>query len=86
MPYSGIFFLRQNIMSIPDELIDAARADRASEWKVFRSLILPLSISPIGAISIVDWVYTWSLFIWPLILANSAETFTQRSNFFKSHW
>ncbi len=73
---SGIFFLRQNIMSIPDELIDAARVDGASEWKLFLSIILPLSLSPIAAISIVNWVYTWSLFIWPLIVANSAEMFT----------
>ena len=73
---SGIFFLRQNIMAIPDELIDAARVDGASEWKVFVSIILPLSISPIAAISIVNWVYTWSLFIWPLIVANSTEMFT----------
>ncbi len=73
---SGIFFLRQNIMSIPDELIDAARVDGASEWRVFLSVILPLSLSPIAAISIVNWVYTWSLFIWPLIVANSTEMFT----------
>lgn len=73
---SGIFFLRQNILSIPDELIDAARVDGASEWKVFRSIILPLSLSPLAAISIVNWVYTWSLFIWPLIVANSQDLFT----------
>ena len=73
---SGIFFLRQNIMSIPDELIDAARVDGASEWRVFLSVVLPLSISPIAAISIVNWVYTWSLFIWPLIVANSTDKFT----------
>ena len=73
---SGIFFLRQNIMSIPDELIDAARVDGASEWRVFLSVILPLSVSPIAAISIVNWVYTWSLFIWPLIVANSTDKFT----------
>ena len=73
---SGIFFLRQNIMSIPDELIDAARVDGATEWKVFRTIVLPLSLSPIAAISIVNWVYTWSLFIWPLIVANSTEMFT----------
>ncbi len=73
---SGIFFLRQNIMSIPDELIDAARVDGASEWRVFLSVILPLSVSPIAAISIVNWVYTWSLFIWPLIVASSTEMFT----------
>jgi len=73
---SGIFFLRQNIMSIPDELIDAARVDGASEWRLFLAVILPLSVSPIAAISIVNWVYTWSLFIWPLIVANSTEKFT----------
>lgn len=73
---SGIFFLRQNIMSIPDELIDASRVDGASEWRVFLSIILPLSVSPIAAISIVNWVYTWSLFIWPLIVANSTDMFT----------
>ena len=73
---SGIFFLRQNIMSIPDELIDASRVDGASEWRVFISIILPLSVSPIAAISIVNWVYTWSLFIWPLIVANSTDMFT----------
>jgi multiple sugar transport system permease protein len=73
---SGIFFLRQNIMGIPDELIDAARVDGASEWKVFLRIVLPLSVSAIAAISIVNWVYTWSLFIWPLIVANSAEMFT----------
>jgi multiple sugar transport system permease protein len=73
---SGIFFLRQNIMSIPDELIDAARVDGASEWRVFLSVILPLSVSAIAAISIVNWVYTWSLFIWPLIVANSTDKFT----------
>lgn len=73
---SGIFFLRQNIMAIPNALIDAARLDGASEWRVFFSVILPLSFSPIAAISIVNWVYTWSLFIWPLIVANSSEMFT----------
>ena len=73
---SGIFFLRQNIMSIPDTLIDAARVDGATEWRVFFSIILPLSVSAIAAISIVNWVYTWSLFIWPLIVANSTEMFT----------
>jgi ABC-type glycerol-3-phosphate transport system permease component len=73
---SGIFFLRQNIMSIPDALIDAARVDGASEWRVFVSVVLPLSVSSIAAISIVNWVYTWSLFIWPLIVASSTEMFT----------
>lgn len=73
---SGIFFLRQNIMSIPDDLIDAARLDGAGEATIFRSVILPLSVAPIAAISIINWVYTWSMFIWPLIIASRTEMFT----------
>lgn len=73
---SGIFFLRQNIMSIPDDLIDAARLDGASEFAIFRNVILPLSVAPLAAISIINWVYTWSMFIWPLIIASRTEMFT----------
>jgi multiple sugar transport system permease protein len=74
---SGIFFLRQHIQgSIPDDYIDSARIDGCSEFHIFRSIILPLSISPLAAISIVNWIYTWSLFIWYLIVANSEDMFT----------
>ncbi|MDY0094779.1 MAG: carbohydrate ABC transporter permease [Candidatus Vecturithrix sp.] len=74
---SGIFFLRQHIRgSIPNDFIDAARIDGATEFCVFRTIILPLSISPLAAISIVNWIYTWSLFIWYLIVANSEDMFT----------
>jgi multiple sugar transport system permease protein len=73
---SGIFFMRQNIMGIPDELLDAARLDGASEWAIFHQVILPLSVAPLAAISIINWVYTWSMFIWPLIIASRTEMFT----------
>ena len=73
---TGIFFLRQNIISIPDELIDAARIDGASEFTVLRYVIFPPSMPAIAAIAIVNWVYTWSLFLWPLIVASSAKMFT----------
>lgn len=74
---SGIFFLRQHIRgSIPDDFMDAARIDGANEFRIFSTMILPLSISPIAAIAIVNWIYTWSLFIWYLIVANSEAMFT----------
>lgn len=73
---TGIFFLRQSIISIPDELIDAARIDGASEFKVVRHVIFPTSTPAIAAIAIVNWVYTWSLFLWPLIVASSDKMFT----------
>jgi ABC-type glycerol-3-phosphate transport system permease component len=73
---TGIFFLRQNIASIPDELIDAARIDGASEFTVLRKVIFPSLGPAIAAIAIVNWVYTWSLFLWPLIVASSTKLFT----------
>ncbi|HTX54930.1 MAG TPA: carbohydrate ABC transporter permease [Candidatus Baltobacteraceae bacterium] len=73
---SGIFFMRQNIVGIPDELIDAARVDGSSEFAILWKIIFPLSTAPVAAICIINWVFTWSLFIWPLVVANSAQMFT----------
>jgi multiple sugar transport system permease protein len=75
---SGIFFLRQSMGSISDELLDAARVDGASEFHIVRSIVIPLSIAPIAAISILNWVATWSLFLWPLIVASSDQMFTMQ--------
>lgn len=74
---SGIFFLRQNILSIPNELLDAARIDGCSEIGIFWTIIFPLSFSATAAVAIVNWVYTWSqVFIWYLVMANSEKLFT----------
>ncbi|MCC7160854.1 MAG: carbohydrate ABC transporter permease [Anaerolineae bacterium] len=73
---TGIFFLRQSIVSVPDELIAAARIDGCSEFGVLRHVIFPTSSSAIAAIAIVNWVFTWGLFLWPLIVASSANMFT----------
>jgi len=73
---SGIFFMRQNILGIPDELIDAARVDGSSEFAILWNIIFPLSTAPVAAICIINWVFTWSLFIWPLVVASSSEMFT----------
>ena len=73
----GIFFMRQNIMaSIPDELLDAARIDGASEWKIFFMVVFPMLSGPIGAISIFAFQQTWAAFIWPLIITSSRELWT----------
>ena len=73
---TGIFFLRQHILTIPDELIDAARIDGSSEFRVLQHVIFPCSVPAIAAITIVNWVYTWSLFLWPLVVATSDKLFT----------
>jgi len=66
----GIFLMRQHIAhSIPEELLDAARVDGASELKIFLRLIVPLCSSPIGALGILAFIQAWAAFIWPLLMA-----------------
>ena len=73
----GIFFMRQNIgHSIPDELIDAARIDGASEWRIFRAVILPLSSSAMSALAIFAFMQAWAAFIWPLLIVKQQEMYT----------
>lgn len=86
---SGIFFLRQNILTIPDELIDASRMDGCSEFGIFWRIIFPLSFSATAAIAIVNWVFTWSqVFIWYLVVANSEKLFTMELGlmYFQRHY
>jgi multiple sugar transport system permease protein len=73
----GIFFMRQNIgHSIPDELIDAARIDGASEWRIFRTVVLPLSSSAMSALAIFAFLQAWAAFIWPLLVVQAQEMYT----------
>ena len=73
----GIFFMRQNIgHSIPDELIDAARIDGASEWRIFHTMILPLSSSAMSALAIFAFMQAWAAFIWPLLVVKQQEMYT----------
>ena len=72
----GIFLMRQHIRSsIPDEYIDAARIDGASEWNIFRRIIIPLSTSAIGALGIFAFIQAWGAFLWPLLMANDQRIF-----------
>jgi multiple sugar transport system permease protein len=72
----GIFLMRQHIAhSIPEELLDAARVDGASELKIFLRLIVPLSSSPIGALGILAFIQAWAAFIWPLLMATHRDMY-----------
>ncbi len=63
----GIFLMRQFIMAIPDELIEAARVDGASEIRIFFKIIIPLSSPAIATLSIFTFLGVWDEFYWPLI-------------------
>ncbi len=73
----GIFFMRQNIKSsVPDELIDAARIDGCSEWRIFGQIILPLMKSAVGALGIFAFMQSWAAFIWPLLITSTRSLWT----------
>lgn len=67
----GIFLMRQFFMSIPDSLIEAARLDGASELKILRLIILPISRPGLATLGIFTFLHAWNDFLWPLIVAGS---------------
>jgi multiple sugar transport system permease protein len=72
----GIFFLRQYMLSIPDELLDAARMDGASEFKIYWKVIVPLTRPALAATGIFTFMYAWEDFFWPLIIITSPDLYT----------
>lgn len=67
----GIFLFRQTIMSIPDELLDAARVDGCGPFRTYFSVVVPLIKPTLAAYSIFLFMWSWSDFLWPLIVINS---------------
>lgn len=73
---TGTFMMRQYILGIPDELLEAARLDGASHWKIYRHVILPLSAPALGAIGILSFTWRWNDYLWPLIVISNQQNFT----------
>lgn len=73
----GIFFMRQNVIQqIPDELIEAARIDGASEWRIFGQIVVPLLTAPMSALGIFAFIEAWNAFVWPLLVVGDKRLFT----------
>lgn len=65
---TGVFLLRQYMLTIPDELLEAARMDAASEWRIFWRIIIPLSLPALSVLAILSVIWRWNDFLWPLIV------------------
>ncbi len=72
----GIFLIRQFAGSIPDSLIEAARIDGASEFKVYRSVVLPLCKPILLTLALFTFMGTWNDFMWPLIIMTDNANYT----------
>jgi alpha-1,4-digalacturonate transport system permease protein len=73
---TGMFLLRQYMLTIPDELLDAARIDGASEWRIYSQIILPLAKPALAVLTIFSVMWRWNDFLWPLIVLSRSEYFT----------
>ncbi|HEU4354987.1 MAG TPA: carbohydrate ABC transporter permease [Actinomycetota bacterium] len=72
----GIFLMRQFMRSIPDEILESARVDGASEFKILRKVVMPLAAPGIATLAIFTFLGAWNDFLWPLLVTNSDETRT----------
>jgi alpha-1,4-digalacturonate transport system permease protein len=73
---TGVFLLRQYMLTIPDELLEAARMDHASEWRIFWRLILPLATPALAVVAIFSIMSRWNDFLLPLVILNKPEVYT----------
>jgi len=73
---SGIFLVRQYALSLPDAVLDAARADGAGELRVFRAIALPLCAPVLATLAVLTFLGTWNDFMWPLIVLADRDLYT----------
>jgi alpha-1,4-digalacturonate transport system permease protein len=73
---TGVFLLRQYMMTIPRDLIEAARMDKASEWQIYWRVVMPLAMPALAVLAIFSIMWRWNEFLWPLIVLNRSEVYT----------
>jgi multiple sugar transport system permease protein len=72
----GVFLMRQFFLAMPDELIDAARVDGASEFRIFAQIVIPLARPALAVLAILTFLGSWNNFLWPLVVATTEDKYT----------
>lgn len=72
----GVFLMRQYVLGLPDELIQAARVDGAGELTIFARVIMPLCGPAIATLGVLTFLTSWNNFLWPLVVATEEDKFT----------
>lgn len=72
----GVLFVRQATLAIPDDMIDAARVDGASEWRIFAHIVVPLITPVTVTLALFTFLASWSDFLWPLIVITDQKLYT----------
>ena len=70
---TGTFLFRQHFMSIPHSLVDAARIDGTGPLRFLIKILIPMSWNTIGALAVIEFVYMWNQYLWPLLIISSPD-------------
>jgi len=73
---TATFLFRQFFMTVPDELLEAARIDGAGPMRFFFDVLLPLSRTSIAALFVIQFIYGWNQYLWPLLITNQESMYT----------
>ena len=72
---TATFLFRQFFLTVPDELVEAARIDGAGPMKFFRDILLPLSSTSIAALFVIQFIYGWNQYLWPLLVTTREDMY-----------
>jgi sn-glycerol 3-phosphate transport system permease protein len=73
---TATFLFRQFFLTIPEELAEAARIDGAGPMRFFKDVVLPLSKTSIAALFVIQFIYGWNQYLWPLLITNQESMYT----------
>ena len=72
---TATFLFRQFVLTVPDELVEAARIDGAGPMRFFKDILVPLSKTSIAALFVIQFIYGWNQYLWPLLMTTSEDMY-----------
>ncbi len=72
---TATFLFRQFFLTVPDELVEAARIDGAGAMRFFKDILVPLSRTSIAALFVIQFIYGWNQYLWPLLMTTSEDMY-----------
>ena len=72
---TATFLFRQFFLTVPDELVEAARIDGAGPMRFFKDVLVPLSMTSIAALFVIQFIYGWNQYLWPLLMTTSEDMY-----------
>src|SRR5438552_14862733 len=72
---TATFLFRQFFLTVPDELVEAARIDGAGPMRFFKDVLLPLSMTSVAALFVIQFIYGWNQYLWPLLVTTDESMY-----------